>query len=65
MQFNTHGIYADKSQKRICSRMHIRILCGIPLALIGYWLGLGSLVYIGLGLYAAILLFQLLTLPVE
>ena len=38
---------------------------GIPLALIGYWLDLDSLVYIGLGLYSAILLFQLLTLPVE
>lgn len=38
---------------------------GIPLAMIGYFLGFGPLVYIGLGLYSFIVLFQLATLPVE
>ena len=38
---------------------------GIPLALAGYFLGFETLVYIGLLLYSAILLFQLVTLPVE
>lgn len=38
---------------------------GIPLALVGYWLGFGVLVYVGLLLYSFIMLFQLATLPVE
>lgn len=39
---------------------------GIPLALIGYWIPmLDILIPIGLGLYAFIMLFQLVTLPVE
>ena len=38
---------------------------GIPLALVGYFLGFETLVWIGLLLYSAIMLFQLVTLPVE
>lgn len=38
---------------------------GLPLAFIGYFLGFETLVYIGLLLYSAILIFQLVTLPVE
>ncbi len=38
---------------------------GIPLALLGYFLGFEPLISIGLLLYAAIALFQLVTLPVE
>ncbi len=38
---------------------------GLPLALIGYFLGFGLLVNIGLILYAAVFVFQLVTLPVE
>lgn len=38
---------------------------GIPLALLGYFLSFEPLIYIGLGLYALIALFQLVTLPVE
>ena len=38
---------------------------GIPLALVGFWLGFEPLVTIGLLLYSFILLFQLVTLPVE
>ncbi len=38
---------------------------GIPLAILGYFLGFEPLVSIGLLLYAAIALFQVVTLPVE
>ena len=38
---------------------------GVPLALLGYFLGFETLVWVGLLLYSAILLFQLVTLPVE
>ena len=38
---------------------------GIPLALVGYFLGFETLVWIGLLLYSAIMVFQLVTLPVE
>ena len=38
---------------------------GIPLALIGYWLGFEPLIAFGLLLYSFIALFQLVTLPVE
>lgn len=38
---------------------------GIPLALLGYFLGFEPLISIGLLLYAAISLFHLVTLPVE
>lgn len=38
---------------------------GIPLAIIGYFLGFEPLITVGLLLYAAIALFHLVTLPVE
>lgn len=38
---------------------------GLPLALLGYFMGFGILVNIGLLLYAGIFIFQLVTLPVE
>lgn len=38
---------------------------GVPLAIVGYWLGFEPLIAIGLLLYSFILLFQLVTLPVE
>ena len=38
---------------------------GIPLALVGYFLGFEPLITIGLLLYAAIFIFQVATLPVE
>lgn len=38
---------------------------GIPLAIVGYFLGFGLLVNVGLLLYAAVFVFQLVTLPVE
>ena len=38
---------------------------GIPLALVGYFLGFETLVWVGLLLYSFIMVFQLVTLPVE
>lgn len=38
---------------------------GIPLALIGYFLQFETLIWVGLLLYSAIMIFQLVTLPVE
>ncbi len=38
---------------------------GIPLAILGYFLSFEPLVFIGLGLYSFIAIFQLATLPVE
>ena len=38
---------------------------GIPLALIGIFINWQPLVYVGIILYAAVALFQLITLPVE
>lgn len=44
---------------------NIASYAGIPLAMIGYFLGFEPLVLIGLALYSAIAVFQLVTLPVE
>lgn len=38
---------------------------GIPLALIGWIFSSSILIYVGLGLYAAVFIFQVATLPVE
>ncbi len=38
---------------------------GIPLALIGWIFSFSILIYVGLGLYAAVFIFQMATLPVE
>lgn len=38
---------------------------GLPIAFLGYFLGFEPVIYIGLGLYSLIALFQLVTLPVE
>ncbi len=38
---------------------------GIPLAIAGYFLGFEPLIMVGLLLYSAIMIFQLVTLPVE
>ena len=38
---------------------------GIPVALIGWIFSFSILIYVGLGLYAAVFIFQVATLPVE
>ncbi|MBE6811617.1 MAG: zinc metallopeptidase [Ruminococcaceae bacterium] len=44
---------------------NIASYAGIPLAMIGYFLGFEPLIIVGLALYSAIAVFQLVTLPVE
>ena len=38
---------------------------GVPLALLGIFFTFDPLIYIGIGLYGAVAVFQLITLPVE
>jgi len=38
---------------------------GLPIAFFGYFLGFEPVIYVGLGLYSLIAIFQLVTLPVE
>lgn len=54
-----------KIRNSIIPVCNIGSYAGIPLAFLGYFLGYEMLIYIGLGLYAAIAVFQLATLPVE
>ena len=44
---------------------NIASYAGIPLAMLGYFLGVEPLIIVGLALYSAIAVFQLVTLPVE
>ncbi|MBQ3519132.1 MAG: zinc metallopeptidase [Clostridia bacterium] len=44
---------------------NIASYAGIPLAMIGFFLGFEPLIIVGLALYSAIAVFQLVTLPVE
>lgn len=44
---------------------NIASYAGIPLAMIGYFLGFEPLILVGLALYSVIAVFQLVTLPVE
>ena len=40
-------------------------MAGIPLALLGIFFAFEPLIYVGIALYGAVALFQLITLPVE
>lgn len=44
---------------------NIGSMAGIPLALMGFFFSFDPLIYIGIALYGAVALFQLITLPVE
>ena len=54
-----------KVRNAIIPVCNIASYAGIPLAMLGYFLGAESLIIIGLALYSAIAVFQLVTLPVE
>lgn len=54
-----------KIRNSIIPVCNVGSMIGIPLALIGYFLGFGLLVKVGIMLYSAIFIFQLVTLPVE
>ena len=59
------GYSPIKIRNAIIPVCNIGSQAGIPLALIGYFFSFEPLIYIGLGLYSLIALFQLVTLPVE
>ncbi len=54
-----------KIRNKILPVCNIGSYLGIPLALVGYWMGMEWLISFGLLLYSFIALFQLVTLPVE
>lgn len=62
---HAEGYLPIKIRNAIIPVCNIGSYLGIPLALLGYFFSFGPLIYIGLGLYAFIALFQLATLPVE
>lgn len=62
---HAEGYVPIKIRNAIIPACNIGSYAGIPLAFIGYFLGFDILIYIGLGLYSLIAVFQLVTLPVE
>lgn len=54
-----------KIRSAIIKVTNIGSYAGLPLALIGFFMSIEPLIYIGLGLYSMIAVFQLITLPVE
>lgn len=66
-----HAVQHAQSYMPIKLRNTVLPICkigsyaGIPLALLGAFLSIESLVWVGLILYSAIMVFQLVTLPVE
>ena len=57
--------YPIKVRSALVPITNIGSMAGIPLALLGYFLGFHPLVTIGLMLYSLIAIFQFVTLPVE
>ena len=57
--------YPIKVRSALVPVANIGSMAGIPLALLGYFLGFHPLVTIGLMLYSLIAIFQFVTLPVE
>ena len=57
--------YPIKVRSALVPVANIGSMAGIPLALLGYFLGFHPLVTIGLMLYSLIAIFQFITLPVE
>ena len=57
--------YPIKVRSALVPVTNIGSMAGIPLALLGYFLGFHPLVTIGLMLYSLIAIFQFVTLPVE
>lgn len=62
---HAEGYVPIKIRNAIIPVCNIGSYAGIPLALIGYFLGFEPLIWIGLALYSLIAIFQLATLPVE
>lgn len=62
---HAEGYVPIKIRNSIIPVCNIGSYAGIPLAFAGYFLGFEPLIFIGLGLYSFIAIFQLATLPVE
>lgn len=62
---HAEGYVPIKIRNSIIPVCNVGSYLGIPLALIGFWMGFEPLVSIGLLLYSFIALFQFVTLPVE
>ena len=62
---HAHGYFPLKIRNAIIPVTRFGSFLGIPLAIIGLIFNWGPLVYVGIILYAAVALFQLITLPVE
>lgn len=54
-----------KIRNAIIPVCNIGSMAGLPLAFLGYFLGFETLTVVGLALYSFIMIFQLITLPVE
>ncbi|MCL1953108.1 MAG: zinc metallopeptidase [Oscillospiraceae bacterium] len=54
-----------KVRNAILPVCNIGSMLALPLVILGYWLGVFGLVTLGLALFALIVVFQLVTLPVE
>lgn len=62
---HAQGYVPIKVRNAIIPACNIGSYLGLPLAFAGYFLAFEPLIYIGLGLYSLIAVFQLVTLPVE
>lgn len=62
---HAEGYVPIKVRNALIPVCNIGSTVGIPLALLGWVFNFSVLIYVGLGLYAAIFIFQLATLPVE
>lgn len=62
---HAEGYVPIKVRNALIPVCNIGSTVGIPLALLGCVFNFSALIYVGLGLYAAIFIFQLATLPVE
>lgn len=62
---HAEGYTPIKVRNAIIPVCNIGSYIGLPLAFLGYFLSFEPVIYIGLGLYSLIAVFQLVTLPVE
>ncbi len=62
---HAQGYVPIKIRNAIVPVCNVASWVGIPLALIGYYMSMEPLIYVGLALYSLIMIFQLVTLPVE
>lgn len=62
---HAQGYIPIKLRNAVIPACNIGSMLGLPIAILGFIIGSMNLVYVGLILYSLIVLFQLVTLPVE